>query len=98
MLPLLQDKRNLGEVIQMCRQIKARQLSMQSDTNSLLLYPEYIVPYLVHALAHHTMCPSFDKGMDVKVLEPIYRYVFCEDDVSSNCCFLFGTLQFNTFF
>ena len=83
MLPLLQDKRNLGEVIQMCRQIKARQLSMQSGTNSLMLYQEYLVPYLVYALAHHTMCPTFDKGMDVKVLEPISRYVLCEDDVLS---------------
>ncbi|XP_057536474.1 sister chromatid cohesion protein PDS5 homolog A [Amaranthus tricolor] len=71
-----EDKRNLGEVIQMCRQIRARQLSMQSDTNSLMLYPEYLVPYLVHALAHHTMCPTFDKGMDVKVLEPISRVLY----------------------
>ncbi|XP_021766736.1 sister chromatid cohesion protein PDS5 homolog A-A-like isoform X1 [Chenopodium quinoa] len=71
-----EDKRNLGEVIQMCRQVKARQLSMQSDTNSLGLYPEYILPYLVHALAHHPTCPSFDKSMDLKALEPIYRVLY----------------------
>lgn len=71
-----EDKRNLGEVIQMCRQVKARQLTMQSDTTSLGLYPEYILPYLVHALAHHPMCPTFDKCMDVKALEPIYRVLY----------------------
>ncbi|KAL2932207.1 Sister chromatid cohesion protein PDS5-like protein B [Bienertia sinuspersici] len=71
-----EDKHNLGDVIQMCRQVKARQLSMQSDTNSLILYPENILPYLVHTLAHHPLCPSFDKGMDVKALESIYRVLF----------------------
>ncbi|XP_021854385.2 sister chromatid cohesion protein PDS5 homolog A [Spinacia oleracea] len=71
-----EDKHNLGEVIQMCRQVKARQLSIQSDTNFLGLYPEYILPYLVHMLAHHPMCPIFDKGMDVKALEPVYRVLY----------------------
>ncbi|KAK9051851.1 hypothetical protein SSX86_028479 [Deinandra increscens subsp. villosa] len=40
--------------------------------------PEYILPYLVHALAHHPSCPNVDECKDIKAYEPIYRklYVF----------------------
>ncbi|MFS7890440.1 putative sister chromatid cohesion protein Pds5 [Helianthus anomalus] len=40
--------------------------------------PEYILPYLVHALAHHPSCPKIDECKDIKAYEPIYRklYVF----------------------
>jgi len=51
---------------------------MQSDGNSTVAYPEYILVYLVHALAHHPSCPSIDEAEDVKAFEPIYWYVaFC---------------------
>ncbi|KAM0049108.1 putative sister chromatid cohesion protein Pds5 [Helianthus debilis subsp. tardiflorus] len=40
--------------------------------------PEYILPYLVHALAHHPSCPKIDECKDIKAYELIYRklYVF----------------------
>lgn len=65
-----EDKHNLGDIIQMYHQAKARQLSTQSDASSLA-YPEFILPYLVHALAHHS-CPDIDECKDVKAFEPIY--------------------------
>ncbi|XP_010252783.1 PREDICTED: sister chromatid cohesion protein PDS5 homolog B [Nelumbo nucifera] len=68
-----EDKHNLVEVIQTCHQARARQLSMQCDANLLLTYPEYILPYLVHALAHDSSCPNIDDCTDVKVFEPIFR-------------------------
>lgn len=68
-----QEKQNLADIIQMYHQTKARHLSMQSDANSLTAYPEYILPYLVHALAHHS-CPNIDECKDVKAFEVIYRY------------------------
>ena len=56
----------------MHHQAKARQLSMQSEANPMAAYPEYIIPYLVHALAHHS-CPDVDECKDVKAYELIYR-------------------------
>lgn len=67
-----EEKQNLADIIQMYHQTKARHLSMQSDANSLTAYPEYILPYLVHALAHHS-CPNIDECKDVKAFEVIYR-------------------------
>lgn len=67
-----QEKQNLADIIQMHHQAKARQLSMQSETNSTTAYPEYIITYLVHALAHHT-CPDVDECKDVKEYELVYR-------------------------
>ncbi|XP_074271941.1 sister chromatid cohesion protein PDS5 homolog A isoform X2 [Silene latifolia] len=68
-----EDKHNLADVVHMCRQMKARQHSLQSDGNSQLSYPEYMLPFLVHALAHHPMCPSFNQCRDVRAVEPLYR-------------------------
>ncbi|XP_050367583.1 sister chromatid cohesion protein PDS5 homolog A [Argentina anserina] len=68
-----EEKQNIADIIQMYHQTKARHLSIQSDVNSLTAYPEYILPYLVHALAHHC-CPNIDEFKDdVKAFEPIYR-------------------------
>nr|XP_043610025.1 sister chromatid cohesion protein PDS5 homolog A isoform X2 [Erigeron canadensis] len=79
----LQDQKseeycNLNDIIQMCQQGKVRQLSMQSDGNSSVVHPEYMLPYLIHALAHHPSCPNVDECKDLKAYEPIYRklYVF----------------------
>ncbi|KAF2288817.1 hypothetical protein GH714_015036 [Hevea brasiliensis] len=69
---LRNEKQNLADIIQMHYQAKARQLSVQSDANTSAAYPEYILPYLVHALAHHS-CPDIDECKDVKSYEPIYR-------------------------
>lgn len=69
----MQDKQNLADIIQMHYQVKARQISMQSDANSLTTYPEYILPYLVHALAHNS-CPDVDECKDVGAYDNIYRY------------------------
>ncbi|KAJ9180800.1 hypothetical protein P3X46_009007 [Hevea brasiliensis] len=66
-----EEKQNLADIIQMHYQAKARQLSVQSDANTSAAYPEYILPYLVHALAHHS-CPDIDECKDVKSYEPIY--------------------------
>ncbi|KAK3010031.1 hypothetical protein RJ639_010994, partial [Escallonia herrerae] len=68
-----EDKQNLSDIVQMCQQGKARQLSVQCDPNTQVFYPEGILPYLVHALAHHSLCPNVDECKDVKAFEPIYR-------------------------
>ncbi|GMP73501.1 hypothetical protein CsSME_00031242 [Camellia sinensis var. sinensis] len=68
-----EDKHNLSDIIQMCQQGKARQLALQSDANSSVVYPEYILPYLVYALSHHSSCPNVDECRDVKAFEPVYR-------------------------
>ncbi|XP_062162943.1 sister chromatid cohesion protein PDS5 homolog A [Alnus glutinosa] len=70
-----EEKQNLADIIQMYHQAKARQLSTQSDGNSLTAYPEYILPYLVHALAQHS-CPNIDECKDVKAFELIYRKLY----------------------
>ncbi|XP_027333272.1 sister chromatid cohesion protein PDS5 homolog A-like isoform X2 [Abrus precatorius] len=67
-----EDKQNLADIIQMHHQLKARQLSVQSDTNSLTTYPEYILPHLVHALAHNS-CPNVAECKDVGAYDNIYR-------------------------
>lgn len=70
---LMQDKQNLDDIIHMHYQARAWQLSGQSDANSLTTYPEYILPYLVHALAHNS-CPNVDYCKDVGAYDDIYRY------------------------
>ncbi|KDP35518.1 hypothetical protein JCGZ_08956 [Jatropha curcas] len=67
-----EEKQNLADIIQMYYQAKARQLSVQSDANPSGAYPEDILPYLVHVLAHHS-CPNVDECKDVKAFETIYR-------------------------
>ncbi|KAJ4981397.1 hypothetical protein NE237_032234 [Protea cynaroides] len=71
-----EDKHNLVEIIQMCHQARARQLSMHCDANPLMVYPEYILPFLVHALAHHSLCPDIDDCKDVKAFEPVYWQLY----------------------
>ena len=71
----MQDKQNLADIIQMLHQAKARRLSVQSDANSLTSYPEYILAYLVHVLAHNS-CPNVDECKDVGAYDNIYRYYF----------------------
>ncbi|XP_019242309.1 PREDICTED: sister chromatid cohesion protein PDS5 homolog B-like [Nicotiana attenuata] len=66
-------KNNLSDVIQIYQQGKARQLSAQSEPLTPAPYPEYILPYLVHALAHHSSFPDIDECKDVKAFESIYR-------------------------
>ncbi|KAJ6380523.1 hypothetical protein OIU77_029422 [Salix suchowensis] len=70
-----EEKQNLADIIQMHQQAKTRQISVQSDANPLALYPEYIIPYLVHALAHQS-CPNVNECKDVKAFEPIYRQLY----------------------
>ncbi|XP_068641410.1 sister chromatid cohesion protein PDS5 homolog A-like isoform X2 [Aristolochia californica] len=68
-----EDKHNLIEIIQMCQQLKARQVPANCDGISTLVYPESILSYLVHALAHHPSCPNIDECKEVRAFEPIYR-------------------------
>lgn len=70
-----EEKQNLADIIQTQYQLKARQLAMQSDTNSVTAYPEHILAYLVHALAHHS-CPNVDECKDIKAYEDIYRQLY----------------------
>ncbi|XP_027339072.1 sister chromatid cohesion protein PDS5 homolog A-A [Abrus precatorius] len=67
-----EDKQNLGDIIHMHHQARAWQLSGQSDANSLITYPEYILPYLVHALANIS-CPNIEECKDVEAYDNIYR-------------------------
>ncbi|XP_024047866.1 sister chromatid cohesion protein PDS5 homolog A isoform X1 [Citrus clementina] len=70
-----EEKQNLADIIQMHHQMKARQISVQSDANSFATYPEYIIPYLVHTFAHH-LCPDIDECKDVKAFELVYRRLY----------------------
>lgn len=70
-----EEKQNLADIIQMHHQMKARQISVQSDANSFATYPEYIIPYLVHTFAHHS-CPDIDECKDVKAFELVYRRLY----------------------
>ncbi|KAI9123829.1 hypothetical protein K1719_005129 [Acacia pycnantha] len=64
-----EGKQYLVDIIQMLQQTKARE---QSDVNSAVTYPEYILPYLVHALAHNS-CPNIDECKEVETYDNIYR-------------------------
>ncbi|CAH8388720.1 unnamed protein product [Eruca vesicaria subsp. sativa] len=70
-----EEKQNLGDIIQHSYQTKGRKVSTQTDANSVSLYPYNILPYLVHALAHHS-CPDVEKCKDVKEYEMIYRQLY----------------------
>jgi sister-chromatid-cohesion protein PDS5 len=70
-----EDKHNLADIIQHSYQTKVRKISAQTDANSVTLYPHHILPYLVHALAHHS-CPDVEKCKDVKEYEMIYRQLY----------------------
>ncbi|CAI8590496.1 unnamed protein product [Vicia faba] len=67
-----EDKQNLTDIIHMHHQERAGQLSGKSDANSLTTYPEYILPYLVHALANLS-CPNIDECKDAEAYNTIYR-------------------------
>ncbi|KAK7332449.1 hypothetical protein VNO80_29201 [Phaseolus coccineus] len=67
-----EDKQNLNDIIHMHHQARAWQLSGQSDANSLTTYPEYIVAYLVHALANIS-CPDIDDCKTVEAYDNLYR-------------------------
>ncbi|XP_039118231.1 sister chromatid cohesion protein PDS5 homolog A isoform X1 [Dioscorea cayenensis subsp. rotundata] len=66
-------KHNLLELIQICRQVKARQLSRQTDVSSVLPYPEHILVYLVHALVHHPSFPNMNDCKEIHAFDHIYR-------------------------
>ncbi|XP_023643045.1 sister chromatid cohesion protein PDS5 homolog A isoform X3 [Capsella rubella] len=70
-----EEKHNLADIIQHSYQTKLRKISAQADANSVTLYPHHILPYLVHALAHHS-CPDVEKCKDVKEYEMIYRQLY----------------------
>ncbi|KAG2605958.1 sister chromatid cohesion protein PDS5 homolog A-like isoform X3 [Panicum virgatum] len=65
-------KHNLIEVVQICQQVKMRQLSVQADMNLLTAYPEYIISFLVHGLAHDPSSPDIEDHENVKAFGPIY--------------------------
>ncbi|KAG8385890.1 hypothetical protein BUALT_Bualt03G0092100 [Buddleja alternifolia] len=73
---LEENKHNLNDIIQMCRQGRGRQISSQTDANSSPLYPENILPYVVHSLAHHPSFPDVDNCKDVKTFEAMYRQLY----------------------
>ncbi|KAM7263653.1 hypothetical protein ACFE04_001336 [Oxalis oulophora] len=70
-----EEKQKLADIIQMYHTSKAQQISMQADTDSLTAYPESILPYLVHVLAHHS-CPNVEECRDVEAYELIYKKLF----------------------
>ncbi|XP_076907861.1 sister chromatid cohesion protein PDS5 homolog A-like [Bidens hawaiensis] len=70
------QKEKLDDIIQMCQQGKARQVSGQSDGKFSVVHPEYILPYLIHALAHHPLFPNIDECKELKAYEPIYRKLY----------------------
>ncbi|CAL1352064.1 unnamed protein product [Linum trigynum] len=70
-----EEKQNLVDIIQMHLQAKARQVSLQNDASPLTAFPEYILPHVVHSLAHIS-CPDVDECKEVKAFEPIYRQLY----------------------
>ncbi|KAF8117115.1 hypothetical protein N665_0012s0121 [Sinapis alba] len=70
-----EEKQNLADIIQHSYQTKVRKVSAQTDANTVSPYPYNILPYLVHALAHHS-CPDVEKCKDVKEYEMIYRQLY----------------------
>ncbi|CAI0440273.1 unnamed protein product [Linum tenue] len=70
-----EEKQNLVDIIQMHYQAKARQMTLQNDASPLTAFPEYILPHVVHSLAHIS-CPDVDECKDVKAFEPIYRQLY----------------------
>ncbi|PIN12278.1 Sister chromatid cohesion complex Cohesin, subunit PDS5 [Handroanthus impetiginosus] len=73
---LEENKRCLNDIIQMCRQGRGRQILLQTDAMAPPLYPEYILPYVVHSLAHHPSFPNIDECKEVKSYEPMYRQLY----------------------
>ncbi|CAI9087112.1 OLC1v1021103C1 [Oldenlandia corymbosa var. corymbosa] len=71
-----EEKHNLVDIIQMCQQGKARQYAAASDVKAPPNYPEYVVTYLVHALAHDLSFPDPDECTDAKAYELIYRQLY----------------------
>ncbi|KAK6932870.1 hypothetical protein RJ641_002494 [Dillenia turbinata] len=71
-----EEKNNLREIIQMCQQAKARHLSLHSDASPTMTYPEHMLAYWIHALAHHSSCPDIDNCKDVRAYETIYRQLY----------------------
>ncbi|KAL2495632.1 hypothetical protein Fot_39389 [Forsythia ovata] len=71
-----ENKHNFSDIIQMCQQGRARQVSTLGDANSTPLNPEYILPYVIHALSHHSSFPDVDECKDVKAFEAIYRQLY----------------------
>ncbi|XP_028754953.1 sister chromatid cohesion protein PDS5 homolog B-A isoform X2 [Neltuma alba] len=67
-----EGKQYLADIIQVLQQTKAREQSVQSDVNTTVTYPECILPYLVHALAHNS-CPMVDECKEVETYDNIYR-------------------------
>ncbi|KAL6909914.1 hypothetical protein ACP4OV_001573 [Aristida adscensionis] len=65
-------KHNLIEVAQICQQVKMRQLSVQADMNLRTAYPEYMISYLVHALAHDPSSPDIEEHENFQAFGPIY--------------------------
>ncbi|GFP93461.1 sister chromatid cohesion protein pds5 homolog b-b [Phtheirospermum japonicum] len=70
-----ENKRNLNDIIQMCRQGRGRQYSSHTDPNSPPLYPEYMLPYVVHSLARHPSFPNIDECKDAEAYEAMYRHL-----------------------
>ncbi|CAH1423707.1 unnamed protein product [Lactuca virosa] len=60
-----EENQSFSEILEMCEQWKA-------NGNSSV----YILPYLIHALAHHPSCPNIDECKDVKAYEPIFRKLY----------------------
>ncbi|CAI9783991.1 unnamed protein product [Fraxinus pennsylvanica] len=71
-----ENKHNFNDIIQMCQQGRARHVSTLSDANSTPINPEYLLPYVVHALSHHSSFPDVDECKDVKAFEVIYRQFY----------------------
>ncbi|PKI66430.1 hypothetical protein CRG98_013232 [Punica granatum] len=68
-----EERQYLAEILQIQYQAKARQQASQSDANSPITHPEYVLSYMVHALAHQS-CPNIDECKEVTAYESLYWY------------------------
>ncbi|GER52831.1 sister chromatid cohesion protein pds5 [Striga asiatica] len=73
---LEENKRNLNDIVQMFRQGRVQHYSSQADPNSPSLYPEHLLLYVVHSLAHHPSFPNIDECKDAKAYEAMYRQLY----------------------
>ncbi|KAI4365017.1 hypothetical protein MLD38_021039 [Melastoma candidum] len=72
---LNEEKQNLTDIIQMQYQLKSRQQSVHGDANPPVAFPESIITYLIHTLAHHS-CPEVDECKDAHAFESLYRQLY----------------------
>lgn len=70
---LLESGRYLAEFVEMCQDTQLQESSLQLDCNSCTCCPEFVLSYLIHAMAHHPDFSVSNKSICAEAFEPFYR-------------------------